>query len=63
MFTPGSCFFFYSLIKGILFQDRRARRDSGYSPKNRVDDELKEEATVSRDDCRLESGMQVNETR
>lgn len=44
-------------------EDRRARRDPGRSPNNRVDDGLKEEATVSGDDCSLETSMQVNETR
>ncbi|XP_057726573.1 probable serine/threonine-protein kinase At1g01540 [Arachis stenosperma] len=44
-------------------EDRRARRESGYTPKNKVNDNPKEEATVSSDDCRTESGMQDNETR
>ncbi|MED6181653.1 hypothetical protein PIB30_021246 [Stylosanthes scabra] len=44
-------------------EDHRARRESRYSPKNKVNDNPKEEATVSSEDCRTESGMQVNETR
>ncbi|KAL4396475.1 hypothetical protein AHAS_Ahas01G0095600 [Arachis hypogaea] len=44
-------------------EDRRARRESGYTPKNKVNDNPKEEATVSSDDCRTESGMQDNETK
>ncbi|QCD91340.1 probable serine/threonine-protein kinase At1g01540 [Vigna unguiculata] len=44
-------------------EDRRARRDAGQSPNDRVGDGLKEEAGVSVDDGKVENGMVVNETR
>lgn len=44
-------------------EDRRARRDAGYSPNDRVRDGLKEEVSVSVDDHNLENGMCANETR
>lgn len=46
-------------------EDRRAKRDAGHSPNDRVGDGLKEEVTVSVsvDDGKLENGMCANETR
>ncbi|CAL0313464.1 unnamed protein product [Lupinus luteus] len=44
-------------------EDRRVKRDPGHSPNNRVGDGLKEEATVSGNECSVETSMQVNETR
>ncbi|CAJ1929571.1 unnamed protein product [Sphenostylis stenocarpa] len=46
-------------------EDRRARRDAGQSPNDRVGDGLKEEAAVSSvvDDLKLENGMSADETR
>ncbi|XP_061342097.1 probable serine/threonine-protein kinase At1g01540 [Gastrolobium bilobum] len=44
-------------------EDRRARRDAGHLLNNRVEDGLKEEVTVSVDDCKLDNGMCANETR
>ncbi|KAJ1419138.1 Serine/threonine-protein kinase, active site [Sesbania bispinosa] len=45
-------------------EDRRARKDTGHSPNARVvGDELKEEATVSAHDCKIENGVGANETR
>ncbi|KAL9327650.1 hypothetical protein ACSQ67_002653 [Phaseolus vulgaris] len=44
-------------------EDRRARREAGHSPNDRVGDGLKEEAAVSVDDGKVENGMCVNETR
>lgn len=49
----------------FYLQDRRAKRDAGHSPNDRVGDGLKEEVTVSVsvDDGKLENGMCANETR
>nr|KYP66833.1 putative serine/threonine-protein kinase At1g01540 family [Cajanus cajan] len=45
-------------------EDRRARRDAGHSPNDRVvGDGLKEEASVSVDSGKLENGTSANETR
>ncbi|CAL0312814.1 unnamed protein product [Lupinus luteus] len=44
-------------------EDRKARRDSEHSPRSKVGDELKDVATVSGDECSIETSMQVDETR
>ncbi|KAE9614303.1 hypothetical protein Lal_00016639 [Lupinus albus] len=44
-------------------EDRRARRDPEHSPINKVGDGLKDVATISGDECSIETSMQVNETR
>ncbi|RDY09693.1 putative serine/threonine-protein kinase, partial [Mucuna pruriens] len=55
----------YKEVTIISAEDRRARRDAGHSPNvsDRAGDGLKEEATVSVDDCKLENVMCANETR
>lgn len=45
----------------MLLQDRRARRDAGHSPNDRVGDGLKE-VTISVDDHKLENGMTADES-